>query len=924
MGTDHNSMSASSRRIVDMNAEVSRLCGQGKHAAAVEVAKQALALAREDFAANLPASESHSDDLRELGRAARNILSIGGVSFPGAGLLMDVMGRGIQALMEDAEAQAQLKKVLELRRRALGSEDTDLINNLSSLAMVFQEMGQYEKARSFMESAVAISREERGAEHFSTATYLNYLGKLLQEGGDYGAAEDHFERALMIRRSALGESHPDTAATRHDLGNLLLELGDFARAWAHLDQAFNARSSVLGKGHALTADTLRSMGMLRLEIGDPAGARTYLDRAYAIRGRALPDDHVDEAGGLSEKAVVFHELGDDERARLFMETALLEYQHSLGETHLRTASCRKKLGRLYRQTGAGEMAYGELERALLIRRRMLGDDHPHTASCLLELGELSRELGDDDQAWHLVSLALKTFRRTYGEHHPATTSCLALLAVLCAAKGRPGEALTLVQQAVAGEDRLLGQVFTIASARQRAQFLERTRFHLDAFLSLVVQHFSDSSAAVSAAFDIVMRRKSLGAEALAVQRDAVLSGRYPHLGSRLRELTALRMRVARKMLSGPGPEGAEGHQRLLDRWDEQKQRLEVELASQVPEMNLDARLQVSDHRAVALALPSKSCLVEFVRFLPLDFSRTATTHEPALLRSRYLAFVLPAGEPDGVRMIDLGEAEVIDRLVAEFRAGITGEAELHAGRVLNAPRDMAKHPADPLAAVRTDAGRALHAVVLEPLLAALKDRRQLLLAPDGDLTRLPFESLPQHASGRLIDDFALSYLTCGRDVLRFGVSASGDAGGPIVIADPEFNLSSERPTEVATDPCLSSPPRPRSSLLDRLLGRRRSAPVTAARPPAPRTSWAPGSGRRSRYLNQSNCRFEPLPGTRAEGQRIADLLKVQPWLGPDAMEGRLKVKCRSPHTLHVASHGFFLEDQLREPKKGVPRRRRDG
>jgi hypothetical protein len=47
--------------------------------------------------------------------------------------------------------------------------------------------------------------------------------------------------------------------------------------------------------------------------------------------------------------------------------------------------------------------------------------------------------------------------------------------------------------------------------------------------------------------------------------------------------------------------------------------------------------------------------------------------------------------------------------------------------------------------------------------------RLLVIAPDGDLLRLPFEVLPIGAGWQLIDDEAwqVSYLSAGRDVLRF-------------------------------------------------------------------------------------------------------------------------------------------------------------
>jgi CHAT domain-containing protein len=239
-----------------------------------------------------------------------------------------------------------------------------------------------------------------------------------------------------------------------------------------------------------------------------------------------------------------------------------------------------------------------------------------------------------------------------------------------------------------------------------------------------------------------------------------------------------------------------------------------------------------------------------------------------------VAFVLRAGDPDDVRMIDLGEAEPIDRMIADFRAGVIDT---------DGDRNMtlSPRPEVPSSAVIEGIGTRLRAAVFDRLLPALGGHTRLLLAPDGDLARLPFEVLPTADGRRLIDDYQISYLSCGRDVLRFGAADIGQPGGPLIVADPDFDLEAEEGLAPGLEIATAS------------------------------------TGRRSRDLarDRSAYHFHRLPGTRVEGERVAAMLDVSPWLDATALEGRLKTACRSPRILHLATHGFFLPDQKRDPNR---------
>ena len=415
-------------------------------------------------------------------------------------------------------------------------------------------------------------------------------------------------------------------------------------------------------------------------------------------------------------------------------------------------------------------------------------------------------------------------------------------------------------------------VFPVCSDDTKVAFVASIRRRTDAYLSLVLGHFKNDPTACLNAFELCMRRKGLSAAVQAARTNNILSGRYPKLAPLLKEHTIISRQIAMLATGGTGTDSA----RKIASLSERRRQLEVKLSRSIPEMRIAALAESADRRAISSILGS-GVLIEFMRIRPFNFE--AVYPEPQLDRERYLAFVLPAGEPDNLQMNDLGEAEPIDQMIATFRAAITTEAESRGQRDLGA---LPSEPAtEPIAESNTRESRALRAALLDPLLPAIGNRKRLFIAPDGELTRLPLEALPMDDGRRLIDDYQISYVSTGRDVLRFGAASSGQPVESLVAADPDLNFSSGEAQAQSAIEAVSAAPR----------------------------------GRLSRDTNISDLEhLGQLQAAQVEGERIATMLGVKPWLGKEVLEARLKA-CRSPRILHLATHGFFLADQAPDPNK---------
>ena len=171
-------------------------------------------------------------------------------------------------------------------------------------------------------------------------------------------------------------------------------------------------------------------------------------------------------------------------------------------------------------------------------------------------------------------------------------------------------------------------------------------------------------------------------------------------------------------------------------------------------------------------------------------------------------------------------------------------------RTLSQPRGTLAH----------DLGRRLDAALLQPTRAALGTATQIYLSPDGALNLVPFGALVDENDRYLVETLTFNYVSSGRDLLRAPAAATTARGVPVVVADPAFDTGG---TASGASPTRS------------VLGNH----------------------------------FEPLPGTAAEAQAIKSLLaNARVFTGDQATETALK-EVAAPRVLHVATHGFFLEDQ---------------
>jgi tetratricopeptide (TPR) repeat protein len=185
------------------------------------------------------------------------------------------------------QARVGHERALEIRKRILDPDDSDIAQSENNVAELLRQQAAYAEARPHYEQALAIWSRRYGAHHVYTLTARSNLASLLFDQGSYTEAQAHFQEVLMIAVADLGADNTNTARAHLNLGKALRGLGDFARAGEHLEAAFTIFRAKYGDEHYDTLRPLHQLALLSADRGRRREARDALRQVLATCARAL-------------------------------------------------------------------------------------------------------------------------------------------------------------------------------------------------------------------------------------------------------------------------------------------------------------------------------------------------------------------------------------------------------------------------------------------------------------------------------------------------------------------------------------------------------------------------------------------------------------------------------------------------------------
>jgi CHAT domain-containing protein/Tfp pilus assembly protein PilF len=601
-----------------------------------------------------------------------------------------------------------------------------------------------------------------GEKNIRAAYPLRMTGLAHGQLENYSLARDFEEKAIAIFKESPDDVSADLARTLYRFG-----ISNFKSGKIHSAEEAWLQAKLILENKDLTNtetynNTLTTLALIYMNYGQYEKAEDTLRKAINIIEKIYGIDDLRLAPALSNLRKMYIELKQYDRALPVALRAIEIREKHLGPKRALTIILYDPLAIIYKKLGNPHEARKIYDRILPLLERIYGKEHHNLIQTLDNYGILLCEQEDYNNAseiFNRVDLIWKKYLDRNSNHQNDSRGDLELIKALCAGPYvKTKELVALLKNVLLSYEKMTQD----ATGTNRLESLLES-----------IQEVEQHLLALSLLPDPAARR-------LAVQTGLLLKGRGNDLGflseksinrsdpeivSAFEQWTRLRKDLLRSQMHEEAPRGSSPE---ADKALAQQQQIKLQL------VELEAYLSRRSSQFLNRKIPAPEEIIARVSeklgpkraLLDVHWVRSYAFKQPGSVDKRwgpahYVAqLILPNQQ---THTVDLGEADRIEQLVADFLVGL---------------RDK---KADPV-----PAAKKLYRQIFAPLQPKLRGISHVLVAPDGALNLIPFDALHD---GReyLIERYTFSYLLSGRDLLR--ESPKGDVSPPLVLADPDFSLS---------------------------------------------------------------------------------------------------------------------------------------
>ena len=770
--------------------------------------------------------------------------------------------------------------------RQLGRQHTeDYSNSLNNLAYLYLQAGHYAQAGTTADELIANDQRMFAAaddRFISSALYAADIYLQLDRLKDA-------ESLLLSTLRAQNQTSANRGLLLNKLGDLYSYSGQYTRAGQCLDEALQVQAETSGEESAEYISTAITLGVLYMNEGKYPEAEEIFEVALSN----LEPSSTAYASVLNNQALALQSLGRLEDAETTLEKIRGIDSLTVGTAHPDYAITLSNLGLVYADLGHYTAAEKLLLQALSIAKASGEENSLSYARKLNNLAKIYQMAGDAQKAVPRLQSALSAFRKRLGKETPeyATAAYNLGLALWRAGKGTTG--YKYLRSSADIRARVLGKnhpkyaesILAIAQYQWYKQQLKDAHHSFgevfDNYYFQIEQTFPVLTEEEKSRFYYTNIRNSFdqfNSFAVSHQNEdpELISDAYNYLIN----TKAAIMFATEKVKTAIYASGDSSLIRQFGLWQGQKEQIAKLYSLNQEHKELDSLVKAANALERELTRKSADFAGQFMRkrYSWEEIQKTLQAGEAAVEVLRFKDYQPGDG---GSFSGDITYAFLVITSQTKDRPHLIllGNGKDLESKYLRSYRNNIKYNL-------SDAYS--YQYYFKPLADYLKKENvtRLFFSPDGVYNQINLNGIENPGSKKfVIDEYDIRLVTNTRE-LAGPRDGRHNEQSSILIGFPKFNLEESE------------------------LGREGQKVKLGAS--AVSRSWRGGL---LRYVRGQEG-IGALPGTQVEIQKIANLFgeKSAVFTGEQASE-RIAKSVDNPAVLHIATHGYFLEDENAKEKR---------
>ncbi len=783
-----------------------------------------------------------------------------------------------------AEAEPLYLKSLPVLATAFGQTSVEYTRCFYTLASLYIDMGRYNDAEGMCAAAVNFYKKILGNESPDYLGALGSMGIIYQGQGKYDKAEEIFVAILNYMKGQPVQDKKQINTLQNNLGELYRNMGDYKRAEPALMEAVKmspenslaAATSLnnlalvqkaIGKygeaevsykkaiaiykflnktNHPDYTNPLNNLGELYRTMGRMEDAANAFEEVIAIRKKLLGTEHPNYANALNNLALVEFSLGKLPESEKHLLECEEIYKNNFGKKHKFYANCLNNLASVYNQEGNFEKAEETYLECLKISKETVGEKSDKYGLYLGGLAGTYRRMKKYDNAIDLMLQSMQILKNKLGENHYDYIETEYILSETYRESGNFKDAEKHYLNSIKGYLFLIEKYFPFLSEKEKTDFYYTVNISFETFNSFVIQMKNEFPQE---------------------NHDNIVSRMYDNQlvikSLLLKETGKVKIQIA-----------ASGNEKLKEEYEEllkmretivQQYRLSAE---DLLESGIDLPKMEQEANEMEQKITSASSISVKPSRLPAGQGGSAGGKEEGskswkdiqsklkmdecvveMVRTKYF---IEGNFNDSIYYTAL----IIDKTCTTPQYVFIKNGNDLENKILYSYRELIKTKKN---------DEFSYDALWRPLKEAIGNAKKIYFSPDGVYQMINIYALKNPETKKyLIDDANIVLLTSSQDLLQ-AVSASTSKTAEI-FSYPDYDFIAST------------------------AGVKSSEPLS-----------------RYGFIN-----LQELPGTKIEADTITKILKSKNWkvnghLQAQATENAIK-KIQNPQILHIATHGFFLQD----------------